>query len=432
MISMNMHQAAAVTGGTLAGKPTIFRGISTDSRQDCTGKLFVALQGENFNGEDYCAQAQANGAVALLVSHAVDVNIPQLICEDSLRGLSILGKYWAKQSSAKIIAITGSNGKTTVKNMLFSILSVSHICSATQGNLNNEIGVPLTLCSINTDDEFAVIEMGAAKVGDISHLVSLVDIHTAVLTNVSPAHIGRFENFANIVAEKGQIFSTLNAEDYAVLPFDDEYFHTWQQACQAKIISFGQNQQADVTLDAISDVQLPVAGLHNRINATCAKAIAKTLNISCDEIKKGLENFTPETGRLQNLGKIDGVIVINDCYNANVQSVKAAIDVLAEYSDETVLIFGDMAELGDESARLHAEIGQYAKSKNISQLLTIGQDSKFAAQAFGEKAQHFKDKSAIKPYLWQNWQNFSSVLVKGSRSMQLEDIINAIKTEKVA
>jgi len=433
MISMNLHQAAAVIGGTLAGKPAQFRGVSTDSRQDCSGKLFVALKGENFNGEDYCTQAIENGAVALLVSRGVEASVPQLLCDDSLQALSILGKYWAKQSSAKIIAITGSNGKTTVKNMIHSILSVSHKCSATVGNLNNEIGVPLSLCAINSDDEFAVIEMGAAKVGDISHLVSLVAIHTAVLTNASAAHIGRFENFEKIVKEKAQIFSTLTEDNHVILPFDDEYFSQWRAQTRAHMISFGQNQHADVTLDAISDVQLPVAGLHNRINASCAKAIAKSCGINCSDIKKGLENFTPEAGRLENLGEINGTIVINDSYNANVQSVKAAIDVLSEYNSTTVLLFGDMAELGEESINLHKEIGLYAKNRKIDYLFTIGGDSENASMAFIGNSRHFKDQISLEKFLNQNWQDYGVVLVKGSRSMHLEKIVSAIiKTEKVA
>ena len=256
MITMSLHQAAAIIGATLAGKALQFRGISTDSRQDCSHKLFVALKGPNFNGEDYCQQALDNGAIAILVSSPQDIQIPQLICKDSLKALSILAKNWVKQCPAKIIAITGSNGKTTVKNMIHSILSVSNQCSATKGNLNNEIGVPLTLCAIHPNDKYAIIEMGAAKLGDISWLISLLEIDTAVITNVPAAHIDRFKSFANIVHEKGQIISALENENCAVLPIDDDYFSVWSQKTKGNIISFGFNPNADIKIDDNNDFNL--------------------------------------------------------------------------------------------------------------------------------------------------------------------------------
>ncbi len=433
MICMNLHQATSITGGTLIGKAIQFRGVSTDSRSDCTGKLFVALKGENFNGEDYCQQAIDNGAVAILVTCSQDVNSPQLIVEDSLKALSILAKNWAKQCQAKIIAITGSNGKTTVKNMIHSILSVSNQCSATQGNLNNEIGVPLTLCAIKADDDFAVVEMGAAKLGDISWLVSLVDIHTAVITNVSPAHIGRFGSFENIVSEKGQIISTLGKNDCAVLPIDDEHFAIWNNNTISNVISFGESEDADVSIDSIKYINLPIAGKHNKINAACASAIAHSCEISATDIQKGLENFSPASGRLENLGKHNGNTLINDSYNANPQSVHAAIDVLAGYESPTTLVLGDMAELGEESVKLHSVIGNYAKEKNISHLLTIGNDSKYASSAHNSEDKHFDSINSLSDYMQKNWNSLGTILVKGSRSMKLENLIEKlISSEKAA
>ncbi|VAW41334.1 UDP-N-acetylmuramoyl-tripeptide--D-alanyl-D-alanine ligase [hydrothermal vent metagenome] len=448
MISMNLHQAAAMTGGTLVGKPTQFRGVITDSRQDCTGKLFIGLKGDNFNGENYCSQAIDNGAVAVLVSCAQDVTAPQLICEHSLTALSVLAKNWAKQCQVKIIAITGSNGKTTVKNMLKSIFSLSGKCVATQGNLNNEIGVPLTLCNIHVEDKYAVIEMGAAKLGDISWLVSLVNIHTAVLTNASPAHIGRFGSLENIVTEKGKIIANLTNTAFAVLPFDDDNFKKWSVNTHGQVLSFGFKSGAKVQIEnkagsdqgfnliindsTIADINLPVAGVHNHLNAACAAAVASSFGLF-DEIKPGLESFAPASGRLENLGKIAGHIVINDSYNANPQSVKAAIDVLAQYSNPVTLVLGDMAELGNDSQKLHIEIGKYAKSHNITHLLTVGTDSQYASQAFADTALHFDNLDALTSYLLKNWQDLGTTLVKGSRSMHLEDLINSIVAmEKVA
>lgn len=432
MIRMNLHQANAMIGGTLIGKPIQFRGVSTDSRQDCTGNLFVALKGENFNGEQFCQQAAKNGAIAVLVTHAIDLEIPQLICEDTLSALSILAKNWAKQCQAKIIAITGSNGKTTVKNMISSILSQNNQCSATRGNLNNEIGVPLTLCHIHPNDKYAVIEMGAAKLGDISWLISLVKIHTAVITNVSAAHIGRFGSFANIVKEKGQIISSLKQNDYAVLPIDDSHFSEWKTHTLGNIISFGENNHADVNIESLREINLPVVGKHNFTNAACAKAIAMSFQINEQDIKNGLENFKPEKGRLQNLGVINGVQIINDAYNANPSSVMAAIDVLAQTQGSTTLVLGDMAELGKDSQELHKLMGEYAQNNNITQLFSIGNMSAFASEKF-MGARHFDNMDKLKSHLQNNWSSIDTLLVKGSRSMRLENLINAlIESEKVA
>ena len=441
MISMNLHQVNAMIGGTLIGKPIQFRGLCTDSRQDCSGQLFVALKGENFNGENYCQQAIDNGAVAVLVSSSQDTTSPQLICEDTLTALTILAKNWAKQCQVKIIAITGSNGKTTVKNMIKSILSVSHKCSATLGNLNNEIGVPLTLCQINTKDKYAVIEMGAAKLGDISYLVSMVDIHTAVITNVSAAHIGRFGSFENIILEKGQIISTLGRDDCAVLPIDDDNYALWKSKTISKVISFGENPQADVSSDSIAHINLPVAGKHNQINAACATAIAQSCDISLEDIKIGLEKFIPASGRLENLGEVDGNILINDSYNANPQSVMAAIDVLATYDGTKTLVLGDMAELCEASQYLHKKIGDYAYEREITNLLTLGLDSKKASESFSKSfsgeakhfIQHFENLKDLKKNVLNNWHNLGTTLVKGSRSMHLEKLIDAlVAMEKVA
>ncbi len=426
MISMSLHQASSITGGTLIGKPIQFRGISTDSRNDCSGKLFVALSGDNLNGEDYCQQAIDNGAVGVLVAHSKDINVSQLICKNTLTALSILAKTWAKQCKTKIIAITGSNGKTTVKNMVHSILSLSNQCSSTVGNLNNEIGVPLTLCNINSGDSFAVIEMGAAKLGDISWLISLVNIHTAVITNVSPAHIGRFGSIENIVSEKGQIISTLGKNDFAILPIDDDHYALWQEKTIGKILSFGDHPQAEVTTESIKYIQLPVAGKHNKINATCAAAIAQSCNISVDDIKQGLESFVPESGRLENLGKIGGTTLINDSYNANPQSVKAAIDVLADYNTTTALVLGDMAELGDSSEQFHKEIGQYANEKGITHLFTLGKDSMNTSLEFLNESKHFDKLDSLKNHLIKNWNRFDTLLIKGSRSMHLEQLVDGL------
>jgi UDP-N-acetylmuramoyl-tripeptide--D-alanyl-D-alanine ligase len=445
MINMNLHQAASLIGGTLVGKAIQFIGVSTDSRQDCKQKLFIALKGPHFNGEDHCQQALDNGAVAVLVSEAQDLQCPQIICGNTLDGLTVLAKNWCKQCQVKVIAITGSNGKTTVKNMVQSIISVKHTCSATEGNLNNEIGVPLTLCKIKNDDQYAVIEMGAAKLGDIKWLSSLLTIHSAAITNVSAAHIGRFESFANIIHEKGEIVADLAENSHAILPIDDQYYSEFQNRTAAKILSFGANENADIRIEddtgfnlnisgqTITDIQLPVAGRHNQANAACAAALAYSCSIDGKDIKAGLENFMPAPGRLQNLGKINGNIIIDDSYNANPQSVKAAIDVLCQYPSPTTLVFADMAELGDEAKALHAQIGNYAKQHNISKLLTYGQHSYHSSVAFAQGSEHFDKLDELKNHMLKNWNKLGVILFKGSRSMHLENLISRIiDSEKAA
>jgi len=444
VISMNLHQAAAVTGGTLIGKPAQFHGVSSDSRSDCSGRLFIAIKGENFNGENYCQQALDNGAVAVLVSSAQEVSCPQLICDNALLSLSTLAKNWAKQCKTNIVAITGSNGKTTVKNMVKSIFSISNKCSATQGNLNNEIGVPLTLCNISQEDKYAIIEMGAAKLGDISWLTSLVNIHTAVITNVSPAHIGRFGCYENIVKEKSEIIANLPSKSFAIVPKNSRHFEAWNNDTQGKIISFGTTD-ATVNIDSsdefnlqlndkrIRGIQLPIAGKHNRLNAACAAAVALSFNIKLQDITLGLENFNPENGRLQNLGQVNDITIINDSYNANPESAKAAIDVLSELDQPTTLVLGDMAELGVDSIKWHQEIGKYAKINKITHLLTIGKDSVNTSLAFSDDPLHFNDIPSLTSHLLKNWNSYGTLLVKGSRSMQLEKLVEGlINAEKVA
>jgi UDP-N-acetylmuramoyl-tripeptide--D-alanyl-D-alanine ligase len=442
---MNLHQAAAMIGATLIGKPAVFRGISTDSRSDCSNTLFVALKGQNFNGEKYCQQAIDNGAVAVISTQAQDILAPQLICADSLQALSTLAKNWCKQCKVKPIAITGSNGKTTVKNMVHSILSISHKCLATNGNFNNEIGVPLTLCQISKDDEFAIIEMGAAQIGDIKWLVSLVEPQVATITNVASAHIGRFGSIENIAIGKSEIFEPLNHDDFAILNRDDSYYDQWKSKINSKSISFGSHHEADVRVEQqktfnlrifkeiIENIQLPVFGVHNQINAACASAIAISFGISNSDIKKGLEQFKPEHGRMQNLGMIGGNNVIDDSYNANPQSVKAAIDLLSSQENQTTLILGDMAELGEQSIQLHTEVGAYAKLMGINQLISIGNDSKFSSSAFSKTALHFDSIQQASENIYANWSQLGTVLFKGSRSMKLEELITLIRNmEKAA
>ena len=245
MIQMNLHQLAAIVGGSLVGKEARIQGVTTDSRRDCQGKLFVALQGEFFNGEDFCQAAVQQGAAAVMVAHAVEVDVPQLIVKDTLVALQAMATAWVKQTGVKVVGVTGSNGKTTVKNMLLSVLSQKYRCHATSGNYNNEIGVPLSLLSIAAEDQVAVIEMGAAKVGDIAFLTRIIRPHVALVTNVGNAHVGRFGSVDNIAKGKGEIYESLDRDGLAVINADSPYADQFKTNTPGKVMTFGLHEQAD-------------------------------------------------------------------------------------------------------------------------------------------------------------------------------------------
>ncbi|MCB1583773.1 MAG: UDP-N-acetylmuramoyl-tripeptide--D-alanyl-D-alanine ligase [Xanthomonadales bacterium] len=439
MIQMNLHQIAAIVGGSLVGKEARIQGVTTDSRIACRGKLFVALQGEQFDGHQFCQQAEQQGAAAMLVSKPVEVNVPQVICKDSLKALQALATTWVKQTGVKVIGITGSNGKTTVKNMLYSVLSQQFKCTATQGNYNNEIGVPLTLLAISPQDEVAVIEMGAAQVGDIKLLAKMAQPDVAVVTNVSQAHIGRFGSEAQIAQGKGELYESLDSDGLAVVNIDSPYASQWMTVITGPCVTFGENEQADVRLlkqnhsYAIQlqqqlpfTVQLPVLGHHNYLNACAVVAIASNMGLSQEDILKGLANFQPEAGRLNTLHISEQLKVIDDSYNANPASVKAAIEVLQEQAKPTVLIVGDMAELGDEAISLHGNVGQYAQQQGVDKILAVGQYAQAVCQGNESRCQSFDAVEKLMTHLSKQPISKGTVLVKGSRSMRMERIVEML------
>ncbi len=290
---MNLHQVSAIVGGNFVGKEARIQGVTTDSRGDCKGKLFVALHGESFNGEDYCQAAVQRGAAAVLVANAVEVEVPQLIVKDTLVALQAMATAWVRQTGVKIIGITGSNGKTTVKNMLFSVLSQKYNCFATHGNFNNEIGVPLTLLSISQSDEVAVIEMGAAQIGDIAKLTDIIKPDISVVTNIGDAHVGRFGSVDNIALGKAEIYQALDIDGLAVINADCPYQNDFRDQVKGNVLTFGLNADADFRLIENSDgyqvltrrgesldLQLPVIGRHNYINATAVVAIALAMHLN--------------------------------------------------------------------------------------------------------------------------------------------------------
>ncbi len=447
MIRMSLQQASAIIGGTLVGKSYEFQGVSTDSRSSCQGRLFIALKGVNFDGNAFCQQAIDQGAVALLCNTPQDTHLSQIICDDSEKAMANLARAWLRICQVDVVGVTGSNGKTTVKNMLQSVLSRKYRTFASQGNMNNEIGVPLSVFGIDKQDEIAVLEMGAAQKGDIRHLTGIAKPQVAVVTNVSAAHVGRFGSVETIAETKGELFQALGKDGLAVVNRDDRFAGQWLQSLTCDHVGFGFSEQADVRISRIEDglatvrcadgqeltFALPIGGVHNVMNAAAVIAVARHFQVEAEDIVDGLQRFQPEQGRLQNMGRVGGVYLINDCYNANPASVMAAIDVLSGCARPAVLVLGDMAELGSESEAWHRRIGEYAAQHGIDRLYTVGPYARYACQGMGGHTRDFADVPALLAGLRSEWPDSGTVLVKASRSMQLERVVEALmQAEKSA
>ena len=417
--------------------------VSTDTRTIQKGDLFIALKGENFDGHEYLDLAIEKGADALIVDRDVETDIPVFKVEDTRLALGQLAAYWRQQLDIKVVGLTGSNGKTTVKEMLTSILSETGSVTATRGNFNNDIGLPLTLLQMKPEHEFAVIEMGANHPGEIAYLTKITSPDVAVLNNAGSAHLEGFGSLDGVAHAKGEIFSGLNKEGIAVINIDDKYAEYWVSLCdQYKKIFFGLGSGANVSADKsesdydgnfllITDsgeiaVSLNVLGFHNLKNALAASSAALALGVDLESIKNGLEKFKGVKGRLQVNKAVNDSVIIDDSYNANPSSVRAAIDVLAAQKKESILILGDLGELGGDAEALHAELGKYAKEKNINQLMTLGDLSKFAVKGFGENGFSYDEKNELIRDAQKQFNKSIAVLVKGSRSMHMEDVVVAL------
>ncbi|MCH8505636.1 MAG: UDP-N-acetylmuramoyl-tripeptide--D-alanyl-D-alanine ligase, partial [Ectothiorhodospiraceae bacterium] len=369
MIRARLAQVLPVLGAGLQGEDAEFRGVALDSRRIEVGNLFVALTGPRFDGHDYAAAALAAGASAVLVERPVEEAEPALLVDDARQALGRLGRWWRLQQSCSVVGITGSNGKTTVKQMLQSILEQVAPTYATQGNLNNELGVPLTLSRIGSEHRYAVVEMGASAAGEIAYLAGLAEPDVAVVTNAGPAHLQGFGSLDGVDRAKGELFRALGPGAAAVINVDDTYADLWRgYAAGRRIVGFGFSKDADVrgsetvrgdvfeveTPLGPLHVRLPVAGRHNRMNALAAIAVAVTLGVEPDRIRLGLERFRPAGGRLQRVTAKGGGWLIDDSYNANPASLSAGLAVLLEQPGEPWLVLGDMGELGAEGEEMHA------------------------------------------------------------------------------
>jgi UDP-N-acetylmuramoyl-tripeptide--D-alanyl-D-alanine ligase len=446
---MRISEAAAALNVPFLGEDAVFTSVGADSRKITAGQLFVALKGEHFDGHNFAATAIQQGAAAVLVSESVKDASPAILVDDTYLALGQLAAYWRNKFHMPIAGITGSSGKTTVKEMLASILrdaATPEGVLATQGNLNNHIGLPMTLLKLNSQHRFAVIEMGMNHSGEIAYLTKLTKPDVALINNAGSAHIGELGSLEAIAKAKGEIFEGLSDDGVAVINADDRFATLWKNLIgNRKTLTFGLENPADVTADYILEADnslldlrtpqgkckltLPAPGLHNVMNALAASSAALAMGVSLQNIATGLQNYTGVKGRLQVLKGLHDSTVIDDTYNANPSSMKAAIDVLSAKPGKKILVLGDMGELGDDAPALHAEIGAYAKSAAIDTLLTLGNNSAQMAQKFGDGAQHYATLDALVADLISAMQAGSTVLVKGSRFMAMERVVKEIVLE---
>ncbi len=436
MFSTLYQIASALKLSTKGLKNVDIKAISSDSRTISTGELFIALGGDNFNGHDYIKQAEAKGAVAIITCEPISSVLPTLIVVDTKFAFGQIASWARQYYKPKVLAITGSNGKTSVKNMLDAIMSEKGTTLSTKGNFNNKLGVSMTLCALRKQHRYLVVELGASQVGEIKYLAYLVKPDVAVITNAGDAHIGEFGSLKNLVTEKGQIYKALTIEGIAVLNKQSLYYNNWKELLSGqKIVDFGagtsifasnidhHNKGVNFVLNYQCQkqlVKLNFLGQHQVDNALAAAACAISQDIPLELIAKGLALAKPEIGRL-NLYQLKYWQVIDDSYNANPTSMRAAIDVLTQFNIDKVLVLGAMAELGDGSEFAHLAVIKYAQSKGITIIYTLGEEAK-AYQI----SKHFDNVNTLVKTLYKNHQN-SAILIKGSRFSKMERVLAMMK-----
>jgi len=444
MIALDLKTAADAMQGRMQGEDRRFIGVSTDSRHCQAGNLFVALSGEHFDAHNFIAAAQARGAVAATVSREVAADIPLLQVDDTRLALGRLAAHWRQQFAVPLVAVTGSNGKTTVKEMLAAVFGQQAPVLATRGNLNNDIGVPLTLFGLGREHQAAVIEMGANHAGEIAYLMQLARPSVSVLNNAGAAHLEGFGSLEGVARAKGEIIRHLQPQATAVINADDRFAAEWQamvpEGCE--LLRFGLQQSADVSARFAAsefatrlqlntplgnaECRLALPGEHNVMNALAATAAAIAAGVALPQIVEGLASLQGVAGRLQRRQRKDGLVVIDDSYNANPGSTRSAIDVLAAQSGIRCLVLGDMGELGSGAADLHAGIGRYAREKKIDALFTLGELAAHASEAFGQNAEAYADAERLIARLSGFVEPGMTVLVKGSRLMHMERVADAL------
>jgi UDP-N-acetylmuramoyl-tripeptide--D-alanyl-D-alanine ligase len=451
---MLLSQAAQALHAQHAGTEVSFSAVSTDTRTIAQGDLFVALKGENFDGAKFVAQAVKAGAVAAVVnesSRIEDAPCPILYVPDTRLALGKLAAHWRKQFDIPLVAITGSNGKTTVKEMLAAILRAAtgseESVLSTKGNFNNDIGMPLTLLRMNAGHRYAVIEMGMNHPGEIDYLTRIAHPDVALVNNATGAHLQGLGSVEGVARAKGEIFAGLKSGGTAVINADDAHAALWRTlADKHRLFGFALEHAAEVKgtwqaqgygglLQARTPagelrVLLQVPGEHNARNALAAATAALAMQIPLTTIAKGLEGFGGVAGRLQRKQALHGAALIDDTYNANPASMRAALEVLAQAQGKRIFVLGDMGELGEGAAQFHREIGIAARELGIEKLLALGALSAGAVQEFGAGAKHFGAAEELCSELDKEMDAQTTVLVKGSRFMKMERIVQFCALQK--
>ena len=461
MSMMRLSEAARAIPAELRGEDRIFEAVSTDTRSLAPQALFVALKGERFDGHDFLVQAAEQRAAGALVQKSglgardSGLALPLLIVDNTRLALGTLAAYWRSKFNMPLVALTGSNGKTTVKEMLASILreavldesrapSPESRVLATRGNLNNDIGVPLTLLELGPGHRYAVVEMGMNHAGEIRYLTRLAAPDVALVNNAGPAHFEFFGSVEAIARAKGEIFEGLQPGGTAVINADDRYAGLWRAlAGDRRVVEFGLSRPAAVSaryalryLESEIVVRTPhgevqavlkAPGLHNVRNALAASAAATALEVPPPAIARGLAGYAGIKGRLQKKAAQHGATLIDDTYNANPESVRAAVAVLAQAPGRRLLVLGDMGELGAGAAHMHADIGEFARENGVERLLTLGEHAAHAARAFGAGGRHFTRIEDLLADVENALALDVTVLVKGSRFMQMERVIQSFE-----
>ncbi|WP_299874373.1 UDP-N-acetylmuramoyl-tripeptide--D-alanyl-D-alanine ligase [uncultured Cocleimonas sp.] len=442
---LSLSEIAQKVGGELHGDDLMIDSVATDSRLVKSDQLFIALKGERFDAHDFVADLTGIAGAAL-VSKKIDCDLPQIVVEDTLQALADLAAAWRQQFTKPVIALTGSNGKTTLKEMIAAILSQQGKVLATIGNLNNNIGMPLTILRLREEHDFAVIEMGANHFGEIEFLTTIAKPDVAVVNNAGAAHLEGFINLEGVAQAKGEIFIGLGTHGIAVINADDTFADYWKDSNKDReVLAFGINNEATISGRLLSDgglmikasntevrANLKLLGRHNAMNALAAAAATSALGIKLETIVKGLETMLPVKGRLAPVAGINNSQILDDTYNANPDSVAAALDVLAQRKN-TVFVLGDLGELGENPEKVHEKIGEKAKAVGIKYMYCLGDYSANACNSFGENGKSFDEMDDLlkdlKSDLQDDFPDNTTILIKGSRFMRMERAVEALSIE---
>lgn len=439
---MSLFQVCSAVDGELLGEDVLVENVAINTRADCEGRLFVALKGDRFDAHDFISQAEDAGASAVLVERDVETTLPSIRVKDTHKALRDLAAWWRLQFPIPVLAVTGSVGKTTVKEMLGAITAEIGQGVVTQGNLNNEIGVPLTLMRLTTEDQYAVVEMGMNHAGEIGRLSGIARPTVAIVNNAAAAHLEGLGTIDAVANAKGEIFSGMTHDGVAVINADDPFAELWSDlVVDKKTITFGLKSDADVTASYKQDggylalkvtakgkkikLRLSSHGEHNVCNALAAIATAIAANVPIDIIARGLENYQPVKGRLNPIA-LRGFVLFDDTYNANPASMHAAIRVLSGY-DRNVLIVGDMAELGESCEREHEALGEFAYAHGVDRLFACGEYAELVLKGYSGNGLAFTTQDELLRHLLNQRISAAAVLVKGSRSAKMERVVDALK-----